>query len=151
MIFAVVAVQGCLYAGFQQVDAAHTPGAEFFRFCALGFDTANSASVLSRQRASLFPQREDPMCLAIPGKVVETYTREGLAMARVQFGGVTREACLSYVPETQVGEYVLVHVGFAISRVDEEEARRTYEALAELDQLAELDIPEVAREGGGSR
>ena len=87
------------------------------------------------------------MCLAIPGKVVETYTREGMAMARVQFGGVTREACLSYVPETAVGDYVLVHVGFAISRVDAEEARKTYEALAELDQLSELDIPEV----GGAR
>jgi hydrogenase expression/formation protein HypC len=90
------------------------------------------------------------MCLAIPGRVVETFTHEGLHMARVQFGGVTREACLDYVPETQVGEYVLVHVGFAISRVDEEEARRTYEALAELDQLAELEAP-VVDEGTGRR
>jgi hydrogenase expression/formation protein HypC len=90
------------------------------------------------------------MCLAIPGKVVETFTAEGMHMARVQFGGVTREACLDYVPETRVGEYVLVHVGFAISRVDEEEARRTYEALAELDQLGELDIPEVTDRSGGA-
>jgi hydrogenase expression/formation protein HypC len=90
------------------------------------------------------------MCLAIPGKVVETFTREGMHMARVQFGGVSREACLNYVPETQVGEYVLVHVGFAISRVDEEEARRTYEALAELDQLGELEIPEVSERSGGA-
>ena len=91
----------------------------------------------------------DPyMCLAIPGKVVEIVTREGLHMARVQFGGVTREACLDYVPETQVGDYVLVHVGFAISRVDEEEARRTYEALAELDQLGELEIPEIGEPAG---
>lgn len=91
------------------------------------------------------------MCLAIPGKVVEIFTQEGMHMARVQFGGVTREACLNYVPETQVGEYVLVHVGFAISRVDEEEAQRTYAALAELDQLSELDAP-VVDEGsrGGS-
>jgi hydrogenase expression/formation protein HypC len=88
------------------------------------------------------------MCLAIPGKVVEIYSNEGLQMARVRFGGVTREACLDYVPETQLGDYVLVHVGFAISRVDEEEARRTYEALAELDQLGELEAPEV---GEGSR
>jgi hydrogenase expression/formation protein HypC len=88
------------------------------------------------------------MCLAIPGKVVEIFTNEGLHMARVQFGGVTREACLDYVPETQVGEYVLVHVGFAISRVDEEEARRTYEALAELDQLGELDLPEFEESAG---
>jgi hydrogenase expression/formation protein HypC len=83
------------------------------------------------------------MCLAIPGKVVETYEQGGMHMARVQFGGVVREACLEYVPETQVGEYVLVHVGFAISRVDEEEAHRTYEALAELDQLTELEAPVV--------
>ena len=64
------------------------------------------------------------MCLAIPGKVVETFDQRGLRMARVQFGGIIREACLEYVPETQIGEYVLVHVGFAISRVDE--AKRTH-------------------------
>ncbi len=89
------------------------------------------------------------MCLAIPGKVVETFTQEGMHMARVQFGGVTRDACLNYVPETQVGDYVLVHVGFAISRVDEEEAQRTYAALAELDQLSELDAPVVEDLPGG--
>lgn len=89
------------------------------------------------------------MCLAIPGKVIETFARGGMQMGRVQFGGVTREACLEYVPETQVGEYVLVHVGFAISRVDEEEARRTYDALMELDQLAELDVPEVEEPNAG--
>lgn len=83
------------------------------------------------------------MCLAIPGKVVETYQQNGLQMARVQFGGITREACLEYVPETAPGDYVLVHVGFAISRVDEAEAQRTYQALKELDQLGELDAPLV--------
>ena len=69
------------------------------------------------------------MCLAIPGKVVETFDQRGMRMAKVQFGGIVREACLEYVPETQVGEYVLVHVGFAISRIDEAEAERTYQAL----------------------
>ena len=83
------------------------------------------------------------MCLAIPGKVIDTYDQNGLRMARVQFGGITREACLEYLPETRAGEYVLVHVGFAISRVDEEEAERTYQALKELDQLNELDAPDV--------
>lgn len=83
------------------------------------------------------------MCLAIPGRVVETFGRDGLLMARVQFGAVVRESCLEYVPQTKVGDYVLVHVGFAISRVDEEEARRTYQALADLDQLSELDAPVV--------
>ena len=88
------------------------------------------------------------MCLAIPGKVVETFDRGGMRMARVQFGGVTREACLEYVPETKAGEYVLVHVGFALSRLDEAEAQRTYQTLLELDQLGELNAPEV-RDGPG--
>jgi hydrogenase expression/formation protein HypC len=83
------------------------------------------------------------MCLAIPGKVVETFEQGGMRMGKVQFGGIVREACLDYVPETQVGEYVLVHVGFAISRIDEAEAERTYQALRDLDQLTELEAPVV--------
>jgi hydrogenase expression/formation protein HypC len=91
------------------------------------------------------------MCLAIPGRVVESFEQRGLRMAKVQFGGITREACLEYVPETQVGDYVLVHVGFAISRVDEAEARRTYELLEAMDQLSELSAPVVneANAAGG--
>jgi hydrogenase expression/formation protein HypC len=88
------------------------------------------------------------MCLAIPGKVLNTYDQHGLRMAKVQFGGIVREACLEYVPETQVGEYVLVHVGFAISRVDEAEAERTYQALKDLDQLTELESPAVEETAG---
>ena len=91
------------------------------------------------------------MCLAIPGKVVEVFDQQGMRMAKVQFGGILREACLEYVPETQVGDYVLVHVGFAISRLDEEEAQRTYQLLEELDQLAELDAPVVDEIGDGRR
>ena len=87
------------------------------------------------------------MCLAIPGKVLNTFDQNGLRMARIQFGGIVREACLEYVPETQPGEYVLVHVGFAISRVDEEEAARTYQALKDLDQLTELEAPVVEEIG----
>jgi hydrogenase expression/formation protein HypC len=83
------------------------------------------------------------MCLAIPGKVLNTFDERGLRMAKVQFGGIVREACLEYVPEAMVGEYVLVHVGFAISRIDEAEAERTYQALKELDQLTELESPVV--------
>ncbi len=83
------------------------------------------------------------MCLAIPGRVVQVYEAGGMRMAKFQFGGVTREACLEYVPETREGQYVLVHVGFAISTVDEEEAKRTYELLAQLDQLGELEAPTV--------
>lgn len=81
------------------------------------------------------------MCLAIPGKVVETYDQRGMLMAKVQFGGIMREACLEYVPDTQVGEFVLVHVGFAIGKIDEAEAEKTYQALRDLDQLNELDAP----------
>lgn len=88
------------------------------------------------------------MCLAIPGKVIEAFDKGGMRMARVQFGGITREACLEYVPDTQVGEYVLVHVGFAISKVDEEEAQRTYQLLEEMDQLTELMAPAVEERGG---
>jgi hydrogenase expression/formation protein HypC len=83
------------------------------------------------------------MCLAIPGKVTETFDQAGMLMGKVQFGGIVREACLEYVPETQIGDYVLVHVGFAISRIDEAEAERTYQALRDLDQLTELEAPVV--------
>lgn len=69
------------------------------------------------------------MCLAIPGKVLDSNDRNGIRYGRVQFGGIIREACLDFVPEAQVGDYVIVHVGFAISRVDREEAERTYELL----------------------
>ncbi|MES1258825.1 MAG: HypC/HybG/HupF family hydrogenase formation chaperone [Acidobacteriota bacterium] len=78
------------------------------------------------------------MCLAIPGKVVELHESDGVRMAKVDFGGIRREACLEYLPETLLGEYVMVHVGFAIARVDEEEAARTYRYLAEMDQLGEI-------------
>jgi hydrogenase expression/formation protein HypC len=87
------------------------------------------------------------MCLAIPGKVMEAFERDGMRMARVQFGGIVREACLEYVPDTKPGEYVLVHVGFAISKVDEAEAARTYQILEEMDQLTELEAPVVDERG----
>lgn len=86
------------------------------------------------------------MCLAIPGKVLQEFDSGGMRMARVQFGGIVREASLDYVPEAKVGDYVLVHVGFAISIVDEEEAARTYKTLEELDQLSELNTPDVNEE-----
>ena len=85
------------------------------------------------------------MCLAIPGKVLSDYQQGNMRMAKVQFGGIVREACLEYVPEVKVGDYVLVHVGFAISRLDQEEAHRTYQLLREMDQLAELEAPQVQK------
>ncbi len=75
------------------------------------------------------------MCLGVPGKIVETYEAGGLRMGKVDFGGVTREACLAYVPEAQVGDYTVIHVGFAISRLSEEEAQLTLETLRELADL----------------
>jgi hydrogenase expression/formation protein HypC len=89
------------------------------------------------------------MCLGIPGRITELRDDRGLAMGTVDFGGVRREICLEYVTgQVQEGDYVIVHVGFAISRVDEEEARRTYEALREMSQLEELDwMREVAEAG----
>jgi len=79
------------------------------------------------------------MCLAIPGKVLEIGNDTELRMARVQFGDIVRDACLAYVPEAAVGDYVIVHVGFAISKVDAEEAERTYELLREMGELGELE------------
>jgi hydrogenase expression/formation protein HypC len=83
------------------------------------------------------------MCLAIPGKLLEEFERGGMRIARVQFGGIVREASLAYTPEAKVGDYVLVHVGFAISTVNAEEAERTYQLLEQMDQLTELDAPVV--------
>jgi len=86
------------------------------------------------------------MCLGIPGKVLESYEVSGLRMAKVEFGGIVREACLAYTPEANVGDYVIVHVGFAISRIDAEEAARTFQLLEEMGQLAELDAPGAEEE-----
>ncbi len=77
------------------------------------------------------------MCLGIPGRVVETYADGDLAMAKVDFGGVSKRVCTAHVPHVEVGDYVLVHVGFALTRLDEEEAHRTLELLRELDSLGE--------------
>jgi hydrogenase expression/formation protein HypC len=81
------------------------------------------------------------MCLAVPGKVTEIQGEGELRMGLVDFSGVQRQACLAYVPEVQVGDYVLVHVGFAISRIDEEAAHETLAALREMGELAELGGP----------
>jgi hydrogenase expression/formation protein HypC len=77
------------------------------------------------------------MCLAVPGKILEAEERDGNRIAKVQFGGISRQAFLTFVPEAQVGDYVMVHVGFAISRVDAEEAARTFRVLEELGLLEE--------------
>jgi hydrogenase expression/formation protein HypC len=95
------------------------------------------------------------MCLAIPGKLIEVQLDEvGVRMGKANFGGITKQVCLEYTPDAKLGDYLLVHVGFAIGTVDEAEAARTFAALKELEQLGELDTPEFdpaifARNGGG--
>ncbi|HMB23280.1 MAG TPA: HypC/HybG/HupF family hydrogenase formation chaperone [Anaerolineales bacterium] len=72
------------------------------------------------------------MCLGIPGKIIEIYESDSLLMAKIDFGGIVKEACLAYTPEAKVGEYALIHVGFAISLMDEEEAQETLKLIKEV-------------------
>lgn len=83
------------------------------------------------------------MCLAVPGKVLSKENIGGVDVGQVQFGVITRQVALGFVPEAEVGDYVMVHVGFAISRVDAEEAQRTYEVLEQLGALEEELGPET--------
>ena len=78
------------------------------------------------------------MCLGVPGRVTETYSEDDVAMAKVDFGGLTKRVCIAHVPEARPGDYVLVHVGFALALLDEAEARRTFTLLEELKLLGEL-------------
>lgn len=78
------------------------------------------------------------MCLGIPGEVIEIHREKDLLFGKVRFGGVTRTICLEYVPDAEVGEFVVVHVGFAISKIDAAEAARSFEVLEELGQTLEL-------------
>ncbi|HOD03794.1 MAG TPA: HypC/HybG/HupF family hydrogenase formation chaperone [Anaerolineaceae bacterium] len=82
------------------------------------------------------------MCLGVPGKITEIYEQNGLLMGKIDFGGVLREACLSAIPDAQVGEYTLVHAGFALNRISEEEAQITLETLREIIDLNEELSPE---------
>lgn len=83
------------------------------------------------------------MCLGVPGQVVEIHDDPlGMTVGKVSFAGVTKQVCLAYTPEVAVGDWVVVHVGFAITRIDEAEARQVFETLRELGELAELDVPQ---------
>lgn len=88
------------------------------------------------------------MCLGVPGLVLEVVKDEalGLSQGKVKFGGIIKDVNLSYTPEVKAGDYVVVHVGFAISKLDEEEARQVFSYLEELGELQQLEIPE----GGAS-
>jgi hydrogenase expression/formation protein HypC len=81
------------------------------------------------------------MCLSVPGRVTEVFDDDGLRMGKVTFGGVAKSVCLEHVPEAGVGDYVLVHVGFALARIDEDEARRIFEFLATIEPLEEELAP----------
>ena len=82
------------------------------------------------------------MCLGVPGKIVEINEKNGLQMAKVDFGGIFREACLEYVPEAQVGDYCIIHVGFAISLLSESEAMETLDLLKQIADIEEELGPE---------
>ena len=77
------------------------------------------------------------MCLATPAKVIELYETNGLKMAKVDFGGVIKEACMEYLPEIKLGDYTIIHVGFGLSILDEQEALETLELLKQIDTLGE--------------
>jgi hydrogenase expression/formation protein HypC len=91
------------------------------------------------------------MCLAVPGQVLQIeHDPQGVRMAKANFGGIVKTVCLEYTPEIVPGDYVLVHVGFALSKVNEEEAARTYAILKEMNQLAELEEGEIEPAGAQS-
>ncbi|MBE7555948.1 MAG: HypC/HybG/HupF family hydrogenase formation chaperone [Anaerolineales bacterium] len=77
------------------------------------------------------------MCLGIPGKIVEIYEQHGTRMGKVDFDGIQKEVCLAYLPELEVGDYTIVHVGFAITRLDEESAKETLALFQEMGRLEE--------------
>jgi hydrogenase expression/formation protein HypC len=80
------------------------------------------------------------MCLAVPGKIVEIYDSAGMRMCKIDFGGVLREACLQALPEAKVGDFTIVHAGFALNTLSETEARETLDALRELGEIeGEMD------------
>ena len=90
------------------------------------------------------------MCLGVPGRLVSIQENPlGINMGRVSFGGIVKEVCLAYTPEAEVGDYVVVHVGFAISRIDEDEAAKVFEYLKEMDELGELDVPQPGETSSG--
>lgn len=87
------------------------------------------------------------MCLGIPGKIVELYQQAGLHMAKIDFGGVLREACVETLPEAKVGDYAIIHAGFALNLLDEQEALETLELLRQAGALEEeLNLPSTQQE-----
>jgi hydrogenase expression/formation protein HypC len=87
------------------------------------------------------------MCLGIPAKVLELYENNGMQMGKVDFGGVIKEICMAYVPEVKVGDYTLIHVGFALNIIDEQEAMETMELLRQIEAI-EDEIPSISETPG---
>jgi hydrogenase expression/formation protein HypC len=81
------------------------------------------------------------MCLGIPGRVIEVYEEHDVRMGKVSFGAIVKRVCLEHVRDAEPGDFVLVHVGFALTRIDEDEANRVFELLESLAQLDELEVP----------
>jgi len=82
------------------------------------------------------------MCLGVPGKVIAIKENPlGMTMGTISFGGIKKEACLAFLPEVEVGDYVVVHVGFAISKIDEGEAKQVFDDLQQMGELSELEFP----------
>jgi hydrogenase expression/formation protein HypC len=81
------------------------------------------------------------MCLGIPGKVIKTFREHDVLMGKIDFSGVSKQVCLEHVPQVKIGDYVLVHVGFALSAIDEKEAMLVFEFLEKMNQLDELESP----------
>jgi hydrogenase expression/formation protein HypC len=109
----------------------------------LGQTNPNQSQKIGQETAycaALNSKRGSGMCLAVPGKILETKEENGSRFGRVQFGGITRLVQLDFVPEAEVGDYVIVHVGFALSKVNAEEAERTYQMLEEMGMLEEPRI-----------
>jgi len=85
------------------------------------------------------------MCLGVPGKILNIEPSSvGMTMGKVSFGGVVKEVCLAYVPEAQVDDYVIVHAGFALGKLDENEAMEVFDLLQQMNELAELELPQAA-------
>jgi len=89
------------------------------------------------------------MCLGIPGRVVKIFREHDVLMGKVDFSGVSKQVCLEHVPQVQIGQYVLVHVGFALSSIDEAEAVRVFDFLKGMDQLDELETPSESAAAAG--
>jgi hydrogenase expression/formation protein HypC len=88
------------------------------------------------------------MCLGVPGRIVSlTADATGMTMGKVNFGGITKEVCLAYVPDAEVGDYVVVHVGFAISKIGEDQAAEVFEYLRQIGELDELKVPQPDEAG----